>query len=138
MKVSKNSYFVLVGITLLLLGYVHGHTSIYRVSYSIEAKERELAKLTEEYKNVKFQVAKLHSPSVLSERVKVKALNLTLPKQHKVIRILKTNENNHFSMPWKDWHELPLLPQLGLVSEAQAKTPISSEASIQNRAEKEI
>jgi len=87
---AKLPIVFMVLVTGLLLAYVHEHVSIYQISYQIEAKERKLARLSEEYKTAKFAVARLRSPSTLSERMKENALELAIPTEHHVIKILKS------------------------------------------------
>ena len=86
---SKQAFKVLVIGTLLTLGYVHEQVSILRVSYTLEKKEREAARLSEEYKLAKFQLARLHSPGFLSRELKAKSLDLAAPKAVQVVRMLK-------------------------------------------------
>lgn len=86
---SKRMFRLLVVGTFLVLGYVHGQVSILRASYAIEKKEREVARLNEEYKLAKFQLARIHSPGFLSKELKSKSLNLAAPKAVQVVRVLK-------------------------------------------------
>ena len=73
--------------TALVLLYVHQETAVLRVSYSIEKKERELARLSEEYKTIHYQVARLRSPSFLNRQMKEHALNLTTPKVIEMVKV---------------------------------------------------
>ena len=54
MDLLKRKFVLLTAGTCLLLLYVHEQTSIFQVSYGIEKKERAVAKLSEEYKRMKF------------------------------------------------------------------------------------
>ncbi|MBI4394991.1 MAG: hypothetical protein HY583_02225 [Candidatus Omnitrophica bacterium] len=121
MGFSKCTYTFLIFGTLALLLYVHEQTAIFQVSYSIEKKEREIARLSEQYKTCKFKVARLRSPHVLSERMKKLSLNLTTPKDQKIIRVLKMK-----TLPLEPQVRWPaplqFLSLIHFVKEAQAKT----------------
>ena len=120
---SRRSIPLLFAGTLLLLTYVHAQTSIYRISYSIEAKERQVAALNEGYKHAKFRVAKLHSPSFLNKQLENVSLDLTAPKAAGVLHVSKSIPMGRISVP-----DLTLRGQVmswfGLMREAQAK-PVS-------------
>ena len=108
--------------TLLLLVYVHEQVAIFQVSYSIEKKEREVARLSEEYKTAKFDLARLRSPQALSRRMKEMSLDLTTPKDQEVVKILKpksavlTQSSAGFEQP-----PFRFLSLVHFVREAQAK-----------------
>lgn len=89
MESSKRAVTFLILGTLLLLLYVHEQVAVFQVSYSIERKEREVARLSEEYKTSKFNLACLRSPQVLSARMKKMSLDLTMPTDQEVVKILK-------------------------------------------------
>ncbi len=119
---SKRTFSFLILGTLLLLVYVHEQIAIFQVSYSIEKKERTVARLSEEYKNAKFRVAHLRSPDVLNKRMKAASLDLTTPKDRKVIKIVKPQiiqeQTTKTALPapfqFQSW--------LHFIKEAQAKT----------------
>ena len=118
---SKRTFSFLIAGTMLLLFYVHEQIAIFQVSYSIEKKEREVARLSEEYKIARFRIARLRSPDVLSKRMKETSLDLTTPKDQEVIKILKpkiVSEESKTTLPapfqFQSW--------LHLIKEAQAKT----------------
>lgn len=122
MEISKRTFTFLILGTLTLLLYVHEQIAVFQASYSIEKKEREVARLTEEYKTAKFRVARLRSPHVLSERMRRLSLDLTTPQDQEIIRILKlksvTAEVGQTRWPTP----LQFLSLLHFVREAQAKT----------------
>jgi hypothetical protein len=89
MEPVKRTFLAAVLITLSLLAYVHQQTAILRISYSIGTKERELARLSEEYKQAKFRLSSLKSPQALSRRLAHTPLKLTSPKAREIIRVLK-------------------------------------------------
>jgi len=121
MKSSSWTFIVLILTTLLLVAYVHEHISIYRTSYAIESKERERARLNEEYKLAKYAVSRLRSPDLLSQRLQETSLNLTIPQEHEVIKLLRAK-----TLSPRIEHAGPVrvafLPLLQFIKEAQAKT----------------
>ena len=122
MTSSKRTFSFLIVGTVLLLFYVHEQVAMFQVSYSIEKKERQVARLSEEYKTAKFRVARLRSPDVLSKRMKKLSLDLTAPKDREVIKITKpkivSEQTTKATVPapfqFQSW--------LHLIKEAQAKT----------------
>lgn len=120
-SVKRTFSFLVLG-TILLLFYVHEQIAIFQVSYSIEKKERQVARLAEEYKTAKFRVACLRSPDVLSKRMKELSLDLTTPRDREVIKIAKpqliSEQATKATLPapfrFQSW--------LHLIKEAQAKT----------------
>ena len=112
---NKRIFSLLTIVTLALLLYVHEQISLFRVSYSIQAKERQV------YKLAKFRVARLRSPQVLSQRMKQLSLNLTTPTEQEVIRILRPQMvSQEQTMKWPD--PIHFLSWLHFIKEAQAKT----------------
>ncbi|MBI3999454.1 MAG: hypothetical protein HY351_02465 [Candidatus Omnitrophica bacterium] len=121
MRSSKRAFAFLILGTLALLLYVHEQVSIIQVSYSIEKKERDLARLSEDYKTARFKVARLRSPHVLNERMKKLSLNLTAPTDQKVVRVLKPKPVPvETEVRWLT--PFQFLSLLHFVKEAQAKT----------------
>ena len=124
MELSKRTFTILITATLLLLFYVHEQVTIFQVSYSIERKEREIARLSEDYKTAKFYLTRLRSPHVLSQRIKELSLNLAVPKDRQVIRVLKPKAVPVQIQVEESWPPAPFrfLSLLHFVKEAQAKT----------------
>ena len=92
MNLSNRTFAFIIAGTLLVLVYVHEQVSILQISYSIEKKERDLARLSENYKVAKFQMTRLHSPSYLNQALKSRSLNLSMPKAVQVVRVVKPKE----------------------------------------------
>ena len=80
----------LFGIAILFIFYVQAQISLFQVSYSIAAKSHQLAEKSEEYRHLKFQVDQLKAPRLLEQKIKELHLDLTLPKQVRVIQIPPT------------------------------------------------
>lgn len=119
---NKRIFSLLMIVTVALLLYVHEQISLFRVSYSIQAKERQVAELGESYKLAKFRVARLRSPEVLSQRMKQLSLNLTTPTEQEIIRILKPQlVSQEQTMKWPD--PIHFLSWFHFIQDAQAKTP---------------
>jgi hypothetical protein len=53
----------------------------------LEDKAEKLGRLSEEYRNIKFDLDQLKAPRLLEEKIKEMQLNLTLPNE---VRVLKT------------------------------------------------
>jgi len=121
MELSKRTFGLIIAITLALLFYVHQQISIFRVSYTIQKQETEVTRLSEAYKLVKFRVARLYSPHVLSQRMKQLSLDLTTPTEQEIIRVLKPKMVPQESkITWPD--PVQFLSWLHFIKEAQAKT----------------
>lgn len=121
MELSKKTFILFIMITLALLLYVHQQISVFRVSYAIQKKEAEAAKLSEDYKLVKFRVARLRSPHVLNQRMKQLSLDLTTPTEQEIIRVLKPKvvpQETKMILP----DPIQFLSWLHFIKEAQAKT----------------
>lgn len=121
MNLSRRAFTCFVVGILLLLLYVHEQVSNLQVSYSIEKKEREMARLSEHYKIAKFRVARLRSPNVLNQRMKELSLDLTIPTDQEVVKVLRLrtiSADSKLSRPapfrFASW--------LHVMREAQAKT----------------
>ena len=121
MELSRKVLRNLVLSTFLLLFYVHEQVSVLQVSYAIEKKERELARLNESYKIEKFNVLRLRSPQALNQRMKQLSLDLTVPTDQKVIKVLKPQ-----TIPVEEpvsWRApIQFMSWLHMIKEAQAKT----------------
>ena len=83
---GKTILGVSVAVVFLLL-YVHEQIALLHVSYTLEDKSEKLVRLSEEYRNVKFELDQLKAPRLLEEKIKEMQLNLTLPNE---VRVLKT------------------------------------------------
>lgn len=73
-------------LTLLLLLYVHEQVALVRVSYQIDAKQAKLTRMSEEYRQLKFEVDQLKAPRLLEEKMKKLSLDLSLPQEIHVVR----------------------------------------------------
>ncbi|MBI4387681.1 MAG: hypothetical protein HY582_01395 [Candidatus Omnitrophica bacterium] len=121
MGVSNRIFSILVMITMALLIYVHGQISVFRVSYSIQKKEKELARLSDDFKMLKFEVSQLRSLSYLDKKMKEMNLKLVMPAEVKVISVPIEKQVDRTMLS-------PTIVQKGFfsfvdfVKEAQAKT----------------
>lgn len=119
----KKMFSTLFVVTFALILHVHTQTAIFRVSYSIQKKEKEMAVLSDEFKLKNFEVSKLHSLNYLDKRMKEMKLNLVMPKEVKVVSIPQ--------VPQSRITEAPILQKgifsfVSLIKEAQAKTSAAS------------
>ncbi len=74
-------------VCFFMLLYVHEQISLIRVSYLLDVKSDKLAKMTEEYRQVKFEVDQLKAPRLLEQKIKQLSLDLTLPQEIRVIKM---------------------------------------------------
>ena len=74
-------------LSMLLLLYVHEQIALFRVSYEINASSETLARKAEDYRHLKFDVEQLKAPRLLEEKMKQMELDLTLPKEVRVVRV---------------------------------------------------
>ncbi len=80
----------LSGITLLsvlALFYIHAQFLLFQVSYRLSSKSQKLAQESESYRFLKFEVDQLKAPRLLEERMKQLELDLTLPKEVRIVRV---------------------------------------------------
>ncbi|OGW82317.1 MAG: hypothetical protein A3G33_11475 [Omnitrophica bacterium RIFCSPLOWO2_12_FULL_44_17] len=120
MYIQKKIFSFIICGTILLLLYVHVQTEIFRVSYSIGKKERELVQLSEQYKIARFRNERLRSPEFLDKQMKHCSLDLTNPKVADVIKV-KIDKVMTPAIEPKMPAKTGFLAALSAVKEAQAK-----------------
>ena len=121
MELNKRTFSYFIVITFALLLYVHQQISIYQVSYAIQKKEGEAAKLSEDYKLAKFRAARYRSPHFLNQRMKELSMDLTTPTDQEIIHILRPKiVPQETKVSWPD--PVQLLSWFHFIKEAQAKT----------------
>ena len=84
---GKTILGVSIAVVFLLL-YVHEQIALLHVSYTLEDKSEKILRLSEEYRNIKFELDQLKAPRLLEEKIKEMRLNLILPNE---VRVLKTS-----------------------------------------------
>ena len=124
-ELSKRTFSALIVGTFALLLYVHQQVSVFQLSYAIEKKERQIARLSEDYKRAKFGLDQLRSPHALNERLKGSSLELITPTDQEVIRVLKMQPI--IQKTESGWASVQFGSLLHFVKEAQAKTFSSKE-----------
>jgi len=87
MKGTGKTLLSITVASVLLLLFVHGRISLIRVSYLIDVKSDQLAEKSEAYRHLKFEVDQLKAPRILEAKMKELEMDLTLPKEVRVIRI---------------------------------------------------
>lgn len=70
--------------------YVHEQVALLDVSYAIDERAEKLGHLSEEYRQLRFEVEQLKAPRLLDEKMKQMSLDLTLPQEIRVIRMPAT------------------------------------------------
>ena len=84
---GKSLVLILVlGASLLL--FVHGQVSLFLVSYSIDSQSKMKVEKAEKYRHLKFEVDQLKAPSILEKKIAEYELDMTLPKEIRVVRLL--------------------------------------------------
>lgn len=112
-------------ISILLLLYVQGQIALLRISYGLDIQSKKLTQRQEEYRYLRFEVDQLKAPRRLEEKMRELELDLTLPKE---IRVVRVPTPSHVNVPTIEKVELQplskgLLEFLGRwVKVAQAKT----------------
>ena len=87
MKGAGKMIAVIAFLSGLFLFYVHEQVALLHISYLIDQKQERLARRTEEYRKLKFEVEQLKAPRLLEEKMKELSLDLTLPKEFRVIPV---------------------------------------------------
>ena len=78
---------VFIVATVLLLFYVHAEISLFRISYVISEQTHELTEKNEKFRRLKFEVDQLKAPQLLESKIHEWELDLTLPKEVRVVRV---------------------------------------------------
>ena len=121
MELTKRTFSWFIFVTFALLLYVHQQVSIFQVSYTIQKKEQDAARLNEEYKLAKFRVDRLRSPHILNQRMKQLSLELTTPTEQEIVHVLKPKiELQANKVSWTD--PFQFMSWFHFIKEAQAKT----------------
>jgi len=109
-------------LTISMLFYVHLHITSLRYSYAINEKEESLVFLIDTYKNLKFQLASLKSPTALEQKLAAADINLVLPDEIRVVKVpVPYTESVPITAPVADSQLTPLLRLFGFEKVAQAE-----------------
>lgn len=74
-------------VAALLFFYVHAQISLVRVSYSLDKISKKRIQHAEQYRRLKFEVEQLKAPRRLEQKMKELKLELTLPKEIRVVLV---------------------------------------------------
>lgn len=85
MKGSGKIILAVSFMTALLLGYVHEQIALLRISYLMDTQSELLARESEQYRHLKYEVDQLKAPRLLEAKLKDLSLDLTLPKEFRVL-----------------------------------------------------
>ena len=109
-------------LTISMLFYVHLHITSLRYAYTINEKEESLVFLIDTYKNLKFQLASLKSPTALEQKLAAADINLVLPDEIRIVKIsVPYIESVPMTAPVADGQPTPLLRLFGFEKVAQAE-----------------
>lgn len=125
MKGAGKTILSVAFVSALMLLYVHEQVALFRISYQLDAKSEKLARLSEDYRKVKFEVDQLRAPRLLEQKMKDMQIELALPKEVQVVKIPAAAPLTPESLPNVSLKPLSdgLLDFLGRwVKIAQAKT----------------
>lgn len=116
---------LIISVTFVMLCYVHLQTEVFRVSYSIAEKEKKLSKLSDQYRELKFEVSHLKSLNYLDKKRREKDVGLVAPEKVKTIRV-PVPSSRIMEEPVPNSEYSPLLKKsltsvVGFIKEAQAK-----------------
>lgn len=121
----KNLMSLIISVTFVMLCYVHLQTEVFRVSYSIAAKEKRLSQLSDQYRELKFEVSRLKSLTYLDKKRREKDVALVAPEQVKTIRVpmpaSKITDEAATGPEYSPMLKKSLTSVLGMIKEAQAK-----------------
>ena len=84
-KQLGKTIFWAAALTSLLLLYVHEKVMLIEVSYRLDNLSENFNRKTEQYRQLKFDVEQLKAPRLLEEKMKSLELDLTLPKEFRVV-----------------------------------------------------
>ena len=93
MKGSGKIILSIAFITSFFVLYVHGQTSLFRVSYHIESLNDAIDVKTDLYRRLKFDVERLKAPRRLEEKLSDFSMELAEPQQIHVLRIPPSTPN---------------------------------------------
>jgi hypothetical protein len=122
--IGKVLFCITVGALFFLL-YVHEQVALLHVSYQIESRSEKLIRLSEESRQLRFEVEQLKAPRLLDEKMKQMSLDLTLPQEIRVIRVPESALSSESSL-----QKISTRPMVGRLTDffgrfvdvAQAKT----------------
>jgi hypothetical protein len=80
--ITAGSFFFLI--------YVREQVALLHVSYQIDSRSEKMTQLSEEYRQLRFEVEQLKAPRLLEEKMKKMSLELTLPQEIRVVRVPAT------------------------------------------------
>ena len=118
MKSLKGTGRILVSssvLTLLLLLYVHGQVSLFRLSYQIDDEADKVVQKTEAYRRLRFEIDQLRAPRRLEKKINDLSMDLALPKEIQVIKmpasspqalpeiVLNQQLNDSFQQRFSSW-----------------------------------
>ncbi len=74
-------------ISILFVLYVHEQVALLHVSYMLDTRVDKVTRLSEEYRQLRFEVEQLKAPRLLEEKMKKMSLDLSLPQEIRVMRV---------------------------------------------------
>lgn len=87
MKGTGKILFGVSFLTALMLLYVHEQVALFHISYSLDERSETLTRRSEACRKLKFEVEQLKAPRILEKRMKEMKLDLSLPKEVRVVKV---------------------------------------------------
>ena len=83
----KGCWMLLALATVLGMSYLWVYTQVVDVSWELERFEDELEQLRTRSAALKLQLAKLHNPAVIKDRLEEKEIDLVVPQLEQIVRV---------------------------------------------------
>ncbi len=71
---------------VLMIVHINQNVSLIKRSYAINAKEKELAIISDQYKQLVFEINSLYSPGTLESKILASGIRLIHPTDIKIIK----------------------------------------------------
>ena len=122
MRIYRFSVFLAL-VTMGALLYVHQQAQLLKISYIIEANERQLASLLDQNRTLVYNITKLKSPVSLEKRFLASKKDFRVPQQWQVVQVTIPKEETPRTMVAQVEDKTPgIFKIFGKPREAFAKT----------------
>ena len=81
---SRTSVIAMIGV--LMIVHINQNVALIKRSYAINAKEKELAVISDQYKQLVFEINALYSPGTLENKIMESGMRLVHPTDIKIIK----------------------------------------------------
>jgi len=120
MKIYRFSIF-LVFVTAMALFYVHQQVQLLKISYKINANEKNITTLLDRNETLIYNVTRLKSPVYLENKFLATEKGFVIPKQWQVVKVMAPKENQQTVVMAKgEKKSFGILKMFGKPTEAMA------------------